>query len=96
MFLKTRFAALAAVIAALAVPVASATAATGPVTDPGLGLSGCANWYAGPTTLGTGCTLWMGAASSPSPDSGLGSPRCPDGYSGPTNLATGCPWWLIS
>jgi hypothetical protein len=57
MFLKTRFAALAAVIAALAVPVASASAATSPVKD--LGTPRCPDGYAGPTNLATGCPWWM-------------------------------------
>jgi hypothetical protein len=65
MFLKRRFAALTAVTAALAVPVASATAATSPVNDWGIGsLSGlgsprCPDGYAGPTNLATGCPWWM-------------------------------------
>jgi hypothetical protein len=57
MFLKTRSAALAAVIAALAVPVASASAATSPVKD--LGTPRCPDGYVGPTNLATGCPWWM-------------------------------------
>jgi hypothetical protein len=59
MFLNRRFAALAAVISALAVPVASATAATSPVRDSGLGSPRCPDGYAGPTNLATGCPWWM-------------------------------------
>jgi hypothetical protein len=60
-FLKRRLAAFAAVIAALAVaaPVASANAATIPVTDPVITGPGCPDGYDGPTNLATGCPFWM-------------------------------------
>ena len=56
MFLKRSFAASAAVIAALAVPVASASAAP---THDGLGSPRCPDNYVGPTNLATGCPWWM-------------------------------------
>lgn len=60
MFLKTRSAALAAVIAALAVPVASASAASTPVKDSGgLGTPRCPDGYVGPTNLATGCPWYL-------------------------------------
>jgi hypothetical protein len=61
MFLSRRLAACAAVTAALAAgaPLASASAATVPATDPGLGSPHCPDGYAGPTNLATGCPWWL-------------------------------------
>ena len=100
MFLKRCLAACTAVIAALAVLVGPAGAATAPASDSALASPGCVNYYAGPTQLAGGCPLAFpagpaAATTTSASDSALGSPRCPDSYSGPTNLATGCPWWMI-
>jgi hypothetical protein len=109
MFLKRRLAACTVVIAALAVPVASASAAITPVNTLGPGYPRCPDGYTGPTNPATGCPPWMmiysgvttvpvasaSPATTPVGDSGLGYPRCPDGYTGPTNPATGCPPWLM-
>jgi hypothetical protein len=89
MFLKRRVAACTALIAALAIPVASAGAAsTTPANDPPVLTSDL--------IAALGLPAWIGAVPTPTAeDSSLGSPRCPDWYVGPTNLATGCPWYLI-
>jgi hypothetical protein len=61
MVLKRRLAAFTSVVAVLAVgaPAASASAATMPVKDSGLGSPRCPDWYNGPTNLATGCPWWM-------------------------------------
>jgi hypothetical protein len=61
MLLRKRLATFAAVIAALALeaPVASASAVTIPVRDPGVGSPSCPAWYDGPTNLATGCPYWL-------------------------------------
>jgi hypothetical protein len=59
MFDKRRLVAGLAVIGALALPVASAGAATTPVNDSSLGSPRCPDNYAGPTNLATGCPYWL-------------------------------------
>ncbi|WP_028060652.1 hypothetical protein [Candidatus Solirubrobacter pratensis] len=61
MFLRRRFAGLAAVAAALAlaVPVASAGASTGAPVEPWPGSPHCPESYTGPLNLATGCPWWM-------------------------------------
>jgi hypothetical protein len=83
MFLKRRPAAFAAVIAALAVgaPVASASAATIPVTDPVITGPSCPDGYDGPTNLATGCPYWVMSYTVEYP--GQPSFRCPVNWSAP-------------
>jgi hypothetical protein len=61
MFRKRRLASFAAFVAALGVgaSVASAGAATVPVTDPVITGPSCPPGYSGPTNLATGCPWWM-------------------------------------
>jgi hypothetical protein len=60
-FLKTRPAAFAAVLTALALgaPVASASAATTPVSVQSSSNPSCPMDYSGPVNLATGCPYWM-------------------------------------
>jgi hypothetical protein len=55
MLLKTRFAAAAAVVAALALGTPVAVAAA----DSSLGSPRCPAWYTGPTNPATGCPYWV-------------------------------------
>jgi hypothetical protein len=61
MFLNSRHAAFAPVIAALALgaPAAAGSAATVPVANPVLTGPSCPDGYTGPTNLATGCPYWM-------------------------------------
>jgi hypothetical protein len=61
MFLRRRLAAFAALSAALAIgaPVASASAATSPSTDPVITGPSCPDGYSGATNPATGCPYWM-------------------------------------
>ena len=65
MFLKRRGAACAVAIAALALPVATASAAS--TDDPGLGSPRCPDGYSGPTNLATGCPWWMMVSDTGAP-----------------------------
>ena len=67
MFRKTRVAACTAVIAALAIPVTSASAATTAANDPGTGSPSCPANYTGPTNLATGCPWWTMVDNSGAP-----------------------------
>jgi hypothetical protein len=58
MFLTRRFAAFAAVTV-LAVPAASASAATSPATASDQGSPHCPDGYSGPTNLATGCPWYL-------------------------------------
>jgi hypothetical protein len=88
-FLKRLPAAFAAVIAALAVsaPVALASAATIPVTDPVVTGPSCPDGYDGPTNLATGCPYWMMSYTVEYP--GRASFRCPASWSPPRALQGG-------
>ena len=60
MVLKRRLAACAAVLGAVAVPLAPASAAIGDApANPGLGSPRCPAGYSGPTNLATGCPFWV-------------------------------------
>lgn len=83
MFLRTRLAAFAAVIAAVAVgpPVGLASATTRAATDPVITGPSCPDGYAGPTNLATGCPYWLMSYTVEYP--GQRPVRCPPGWRPP-------------
>jgi hypothetical protein len=67
MFLNRRGAACIAVIAAAAVPVASASATSTRANDAGVGSPRCPDGYVGPTNLATGCPWWLMVSDTGAP-----------------------------
>ena len=65
MFLTRRLAACTALIAALALPVASASAAPPPGGDQGQGSPHCPSGYSGPLNAATGCPWYVMVYDTP-------------------------------
>jgi hypothetical protein len=90
-FLKSRPAAFAAVVAALAVGAPAGLANTTTTADPAPVITGpsCPDGYSGPVNLATGCPWWMMTYSVQYP--GQPPVRCPPGWSPPApGVTDGC------